>query len=232
MKYYILLVATCLASSILHAEETKFTQLSLPHGVQIKVPKNWWILSGDLNTSIETAGEAALKLSGLKIPLHKETLLFRANSMPRTTYANISITASDAEFTSEELGKTTPQEIQAATPIMKEVVAKTIAPGGFVLGDFEPVKLIKVDGNYGMAMTYQRSGPKGSVVVKILRMVVSNIEITIQMSYRKSEAALWNPVLDYMRTSITIKNESGSVTPNHILPAEQESNLPDSESDQ
>ena len=146
MKRYIFIIAAILGGAILHAEESKFAQLSLPHGVQIKVPKNWWILSGDLNTSIETAGEAALKLSGLEIPLHKETLLFRANSMPRTTYAGISVTASDAEFTSDELGETTPQEIQEATPIMKEVMAKMIAPGGFVLETFEPIELIKVDG--------------------------------------------------------------------------------------
>ena len=92
---FFLLLACCLVTPAV--AQSRFTRIELPLQVSIEVPQNWWILSGDLNTTIEAGGEAAVKLAGLELPPGKMVNLFRANSMPKTTYASIAVNATDSD---------------------------------------------------------------------------------------------------------------------------------------
>lgn len=185
--------------------KSNFAQVKLPLGVSIKIPKNWWVISGDLKTTLEAAAEAALDLSGLDIPAEKVVDLITANSMPRSTYAGVSITASDAEFDPEDLRTLTKEDLAETSLEMKKVMARVLKEGGFTIEEFEPLEIVKLDGFYGIRLKYQRSGPKGSVVVTVTRYVAKGKEISISISYRKKEAAIWKPITTFMSKSIYIR---------------------------
>lgn len=189
------------------AIESKFSQVILPHGVSVKIPKTWWLIGGDLNAALETFSETMIDLSGLDIPNFKETTLIRANSMPRTTYASISVTASDAEFKAEELRVLTKEELRIAGLEMRKMMNTLLKQGGDKIESFDPLTVVELDNVYGLDLNYQRSGPKGSVVVKATRYIVGDKEINITTSYRKKESTIWKPIILTIHNSININKK-------------------------
>lgn len=194
-----------IVASHVQADESKFAQLYLPLGVQIKVPKDWWVLDKDTNSSIDTMAEASLHLAGLEIAPNKETVLFRANTKNGTPYAAVSITAADAEFSSEDLIAATDESLKEATVMMKDTMSKVLAQSNFKLVSFEPLEVIKINGHPAMKMTYRRTGTNGDTIVVLLRLPVEGKEIALHTSYWASSEGLLKPVTDYIRTTIEIK---------------------------
>lgn len=201
----LLLLALLFTTPAVLADETNYAQLSLPHGVRVKVPKNWWIVGKDMNATIATVQEATLEMSGVDIPKFKQTLLFRASSMPKTTYASISVTATDPDMTSDDLAQVTPEILREIDPISRDAIRKMLKAGGYELESFEPIKVVKMNGLLAMEMNYQRSGPKGPVMVRTLNLPVGDKSIVFTLSYRKAEAGLWKVTTEYMKSSIEIR---------------------------
>jgi len=98
--------------------QSKFRRFDLPLHVSVEVPHNWWLLSGDLNTSIETAGEAVTKLAGLELPAGRKVNLLRANSMPRSTYAAIAVNANDPDIPPAVVESATTEELKGLEQMM------------------------------------------------------------------------------------------------------------------
>jgi hypothetical protein len=185
-------------------KDSRFTKLSLPLGVSVEVPKNWWLLNGDYNSSIETAAEAAMNLAGFPLPDGKKVNLFRANSMPRTTYAAIAINASDSELSVAELAAASDADIAALTKDFKEVMQSVFAEQKLKLLDYDPVRKVVINGHPALSITYRRSGPQGPVCVKQTRLVFGKKEIGLTLSYRESEAAIWKPIIGYIEKSLRV----------------------------
>ncbi len=70
---------------------SNFVLFKLPLGVEVQIPRGWWLLGSDLLKIIETSAEAGLDVSGVGIPDGQKVTLIAANSMPRSTYAAIRI---------------------------------------------------------------------------------------------------------------------------------------------
>lgn len=198
----ILILATTFS---LYGKESNFKQVNLPLNVSLKIPKNWWFISGDLEATIATAGEAAVELAGLEVPDKKEITLIRANSMPRSTYASIAITAVDADFTKDDLQQLKKASLAALTAQMKPLIERLLKQGGYILERFEQVEVVTHNDSVGLRVQYQRSGPKGSVVISQTSYIVKTKEIGITISYRKKENAIWKPILILMERSIAFK---------------------------
>lgn len=184
------------------ADDSRFLTLSLPYDIRVDVPRNWWVITGDLNKSLEAAGEAGANLAGYSIPAGTRVNLFRANSMPRSTFAGISITASDAELTRDELREATPDDLAQATASVKTMMTEVLEMNGRHLIEFDPIKVVEVDGHYGLLISYKKSGSQGPVIVRMTRLVVAEKEISFDLSYRESEKALWKPVVAYVEKSL------------------------------
>lgn len=191
-------------ASLGHAHDSRFATLHLPLGVTVEVPKNWWLLGGDYNATIETAGEAALNLTGFQMPTGKKVNLFRANSMPRSTYAAIAINASDSELSAEGLAAASDAELAKITTTLKDGMQRILAQQDLKLLDFEPVRIVMLDGHYALSVSYRRSGPQGPVSAKQTRLLVGKKEISLNLSYRESEAALWKPIVGYITKSFAV----------------------------
>jgi hypothetical protein len=189
------------------AAQSRFVRVQLPLGASVEVPQNWWLLSGDINTTIEAAGEAAVKLAGIDVAPGKKVNLFRANSMPRTTYAAIAVNATDTEFPPEVIRDATKVELKELEEAMAEMMKKTIAVQNLqFLGSLSFERKL-ISGHVSTVWRYRRSGPNGPVTVVMHRLYVRKKEISFNLSYREAEAALWKPVTEYMSQSIRVEKK-------------------------
>ncbi|MBA3805861.1 MAG: hypothetical protein H0X14_09160 [Acidobacteria bacterium] len=192
------------SASPLPAQDSNFAKLKLPLGVSVEVPKNWRLLDGDINATIETAAEAALNLSGVDLPKGKKVNLFRANSMPTTTYAAIAINATDSELNPDELKNASEAEIRELSSMMSEMMQKSLAAQNLKVIEFYGVRREYVGKHPALVTEYKRSGPQGPVIVQMTRLFLGQKEISLNLSYRESEAQLWKPIIQYIRKSLTV----------------------------
>lgn len=189
-------------------KDSKFRKLKLPLGVSVEVPKNWWVFDSDMNSTIETAAEAAMNLSDIELPTGKKVNLFRANSMPKTTFAGIAINANDSEIDPEGLKNATEEEIQEVakelTPEANQMMQETLSAQGLKLIEFYGLRGEFIGRHPAVVMEFKRSGPKGAVIVQVTRLFLGKKEISLTLSYRESEAQIWRPIVQYIRKSFTV----------------------------
>ena len=75
-----------------------------------------------LDAIIKTTAEATLKLANLPAPEGKRTTLFRANSMPRSTYASIAVSVVATRMALKEYneaGESDLRQLAGILPITK-----------------------------------------------------------------------------------------------------------------
>lgn len=188
----------------LPAQDSKFAKLKLPLGVSVEVPKNWWLLDGDMNTNIETAAEATLNLSGVELPKRKKVNLFRANSMPKTTYAAIAINATDSEMNPNDLKNASAKEIRELSPMIREMMQEALSAQNMKIIEFYGVRREFVGKHPALVIEYKRSGLQGPVIVQMTRLFLGEKEISLNLSYRESEGQLWKPIIQYIRKSLSV----------------------------
>ncbi len=190
--------------SSLPARHSLFVLVKLPLGVSIEVPKNWRLLDGNFNTTIETAGEAALNLAGIKLPTGQKVNLFRANSNPSTTYAGIAINATDSDISPTELLASSEADIRELAPLMHQMFDQGLATQNLRVIQFDGIRREIVDGHPSLVIEYVRSGPKGPVVMQMTRLFIGDKEISLNLSYRQSETGIWKPIVDHMRSTFRV----------------------------
>ena len=147
-----------------------------------------------------------MNLSGIELPSGKKVNLFRANSNPPSTYAGLAINATDSDISPADLLAASDAEIQELTPMMRQMFDQILPAQNLRVIQFEPVRRKIVDGHPALLVEYVRTGPKGPVVVTMTRLFVGKKEISLNLSYRRSEAVLWKPIVDYMRSSFRVAN--------------------------
>lgn len=186
---------------------TNFVTIKLPRGIQLQIPKGWWLLGSDENRLIEKSVEAVLDLSGEGTPDGQNTNLIAANSMPKSTYASVRVNSRiPPSVTPSEFSSVTSKVLQELQAEMKRFIEKTLPFQGRKLIEFSGSRIEKLSGYPAIVTEYRRSGPKGPVSVQSNAIFTKRQEIHIILSYRESEAALWKPVVAKIRKSIVIKN--------------------------
>jgi len=189
---------------VLGPRDSRFALIRLPLGISIEVPENWFVIDGEINTTIETGGEAVYRLTGMDLPTSKKVNLFRANSSPPTTYASIAIYATNSDISPDELLEADETEIRELSPLMHQMFEQGLATQNCRIIQFDSIVREIVNGYPALVISYIRSGPNGPVVVQMTRLFVGDKEISLNLSYRLSEIQLWKPILDYMRTTFQI----------------------------
>ena len=207
MKRTLLLLAieiALLLSKPAQANESQFATVKLPHGIEFQLPKTWWLIGKDFNAVIETAAQAVLDLSGIQTSDRTETNLIAANSMPKTTYAAVRVTYVTPPVASpKELQTATPADLKEMDPEMEAEARKLLAPSGLELLNYLGTTLDKLDGHPAMVINYRRSGPNGPVLVWLYQVLLPTATVKINFSYRESEAVIWKPVIQKIKTSFT-----------------------------
>ena len=201
-----LLVSFFVLSSAVADSNSNFAPVRLPRGIELQIPKGWWLLGDDHNRAIETSVEAAMDLSGLSLPDGQETNLIAANSMPRSTYAAVRVDSTiPPSLTPSEFASITAADIRELQNDMRQYFQKLLPLQGLQLIEFFGTRIEKISGHPAIVTEYRRTGPKGPVFVQINQIFTSSQEIRINLSYRESEVALWKPVVGKIKQSIVIK---------------------------
>lgn len=188
---------------------TRFTKLLLPLGVSLEVPDNWLVLDGEVNRTIETAGEAAMNLSGIALPPGQALNLFRANSNPPGTYAGISVNISDSEVLPSELLSATQAEIQGLGDYFRQNLDAGLATMDQRILRFDGIRRELISGRPALVIEYVRSDLTGlSVKVQMTRLHVDDKIISLNLSYRESEAGIWLSIIRYIRSTFKVEEAS------------------------
>lgn len=204
MKTLVLIIGLLLVPLATSAE-SNFAPVKLPRGVQLQIPKGWWLLGKDHKRLIQTTVEAAMDLSGIGLPDGQSTNLIAANSMPRTTYAAVRVDSTIPPSVSpREIGAATVAELKDLGNEIRAGLEKLLPLQNNQLLQFYGVRKDSISGYPVIVIEYQRSGPKGPVIVQVNRVFTNSQEININLSYRESEAALWRPIVGKIRQSITL----------------------------
>jgi len=204
---YILFLCAILVSAPSFAAESYFSSVKLPRGVEVQVPKGWWLLGKDYNRMIQTSVEAAMDLSGIGLDGGEEVNLIAANSMPRTTYAALRIDSTiPPSATPKEIINISKSELRELSSYMEQEFNKLLPLQGNRLLNFYGVHVERISGHPALVTRYRRSGPKGPVIVEINQIYPGGShELRMNLSYRESEKALWLPVVKKIRATIKIK---------------------------
>lgn len=185
---------------------SNFAPVTLQRGIELQIPKGWWLLSADHNRVIQTSVEAAMDLSGIGLPDGQETNLIAANSMPRSTYASVRVDSTiPPSVAPSEFASITAADIRELQTEMRQNLQKLLPLQGNQLIEFFGSRVEKISGHPAIVTEYRRTGPKGPVFVQINQVFTSSQEIRINLSYRESEMALWKPVVGKIRQSIVIR---------------------------
>lgn len=185
---------------------SNFAPVTLPRGIELQIPKGWWLLSADHNRLIQTSVEAAMDLSGIGLPDGQETNLISANSMPRSTYAAVRVDSTiPPSVAPSAFASFTAADIRELQTEMRQNLQKLLPLQGNQLIEFFGSRIEKISGHPAIVTEYRRTGPKGPVFVQINLVFTSSQEIRINLSYRESEVALWKPVVGKIRQSIVIR---------------------------
>ena len=186
--------------------ESNFSSANLPRGIELQIPRGWWLLGEDYNQIIQTTAEATLDLSGLGLLDGQETNLIAANSMPRSTYAAVRVdSVIPASVPLSMFSSITPADVREFQTDMHRNMQVLLPQQGLQLIEFMGSRIDKISGYPALVTEYRRTGPKGPVFVQINQIFTDSQDIRINLSYRESEVALWKPVIGKIRQSITIR---------------------------
>jgi hypothetical protein len=198
------LVLVIALHSIMLCQEIKFIEVKLPSGVSIDVPRNWWVIGGDLNQTLETSAQAVLDLTGVKN--ESKTNLLRANSMPRSTYAAISINFyENPDVTPNEIRTLSLKELKLMDDALRSTFEKGFKAQGVEVLNWYGTKKNIIDGKPALVTEYRRSGGNGAVFVQINSIYGKDKMVRLTLSYRESENLIWKPVVERMRVSFKMR---------------------------
>jgi hypothetical protein len=185
---------------------SNFTPVKLPRGIELQIPKGWWLLGADLNRVLQTLAEAAMDLSSIALPEGNEINLIAANSMPRSTYAAVRVDSTiPPSVVPSEFPSITAADVRELQSIMRQNLQKLLPLQGNQLIEFLGSRIETISDHPAIVTEYRRTGPKGPVFVQINQIFTSNQEIRINLSYREAEVALWKPVVGKIRRSIVVR---------------------------
>jgi hypothetical protein len=185
---------------------SNFVTVKLPRGVELQLPKGWWMLTAELNQLIDMSAEAAMDLSGINAPEGTEVNLIAANSMPRTTYAAVRVdSTTPVSGPPSEIANLTSADIKAFESEMRSNLQKLLPQQGNQLMEFFGVHQAAISGHPTLITEYRRSGPKGPVMVSIIQIFSPSQDLRINLSYREAEQAIWKPVIRKIYQSIVIR---------------------------
>lgn len=186
--------------------DSNFSTVTLPRGIELQIPKSWWLLGADYKQLIDTSVEAAMDLSGIGLQDGQETNLISANSMPRSTYAAVRIDSiTPVSFPPSMFSSITPADIREFDIEMRKDLQALLPQQGLQLIEFLGSRIDKISSYPALVTEYRRTGPKGPVIVQINQIFTDSQDIRINLSYRESEVVIWKPVIGKIRQSIIIE---------------------------
>lgn len=197
-------VAFIFLGSSAFAQEVLFREIQLSYGISLKIPAHWKVLSKDTMNNLGAASSAMMDNAGIEKPIGKQSLL-AVNATPNPTGAMIRVSiTSPPEYTQANLAATTATNLKDFGAEMLKKFRQLEASGGPKIIEMQPIRIEKINGQLTLVMPYVRAsnfGPSPWQVTQY-KTPVSDRLIEVTISYRKSDAIIWRPILEHVHRSV------------------------------
>jgi hypothetical protein len=184
-------------------------KVKLATGITLDLPRNWWLIQGELNKTIETSAQAVLDLSGIDMGERKDINLIAANCQPKSMYASVRVNVHRPPLTSpEEARKLTAADLAEMGADMKKMLVQTLPKQGFELRDYISTTREEIAGFPAIVSHYRRTEEvqgKQTALVWVTQVFAPGRTYRLNLAYRESEAGIWKPVIERIKTSIKIE---------------------------
>lgn len=214
-RYSTLLIFVTLAvgtSGLCHAQDSgAFAKLDFGGNTYIEVPRNWTYLDENLRKHLNTGGEAVARLAGITPNPGENVILVASNAYTsfRTPSATLRLSVRRGDGPTQvemrQLAKLPKMElVQLLTSVAEETRRAMIGIDG--------VKSIKtVDTRVAtnqeivcMFFAFETDTSDGAKLSQTYVCPLGNRSVKLSTSYRKSEAMLFRPVIEYVWQSLRV----------------------------
>jgi hypothetical protein len=189
--------------------DTNFVNVKLATGITLDLPRNWWLIQGELNKTIETSAEAVLDLSRMNLGDKKSINLIAANCRPQYMYASVRLNVSQPPLASpEDIRKLSSVALAEMGANMKQMLLETLPKQGFALRDYISTEKEEISGYPAIVNHVRRTDDaqgKQTALVRVIMIFAPGRTYRLNLAYRESEAGIWKPVIERIMTSIKIE---------------------------
>jgi hypothetical protein len=206
LSQILLFVLLCEATA---SSATNFVKLNLPTGIALDLPRNWWLIQGELNKTVEISAQAAVELTGVDLSNRKDVNLIAANCQPKSMYAAVRLNVRRPPlFSPEQILKSTPADLAEMGAEMKKSLIEILPKQGFDLKDYISTTREEIAGFPAITCHYRRTDDaegRQTALVWVIQIFAPGRTYRLILGYRESEAGIWKPVLERVKTSIEIQ---------------------------
>lgn len=199
------LAAFSLHVNLVHAQDTSFHRVQLAYGISLDVPSHWMVLSKNNRKNIGAAGQAMIDNAEIEGSSGRKENLFAMNAAPNPTGAMIRVSiTSPSEYTQDDLAAITPADLGVIRDETYGMFRKLESSGGPTIIEMQPFRVEKFNNHHVLVMPYVRAGAQGPSSWQVTQYKVpdSNRLIEMTLSYRKSDATVWRPILERVKRSV------------------------------
>lgn len=212
MAATLLLACLCVSPHVVRAQGSAFMKLDFGGAITVEVPRNWTYQDENLRRHLNTLGEATTRLAGITPNPGENIILVAGNAFTsfQTASATIRLSIRRGESPTQanvrELSKASRSELlQLLDPVITES-HKAMMNIGLV----KSIKTLdaQILSNHSLHCMFYESEALFSDSTKLLQTYICPMgdkSIKLTTSFRKSEAALFRPVLQHVWSSLRVK---------------------------
>lgn len=211
-----LIFILCPCVSTVASQKSTFVALQFGEDIAIEVPRDWTYLDDNMKKHINTASEAALKLSGISLNQGDNKILVAAHAYTqhRTPSATLRLSVRPQD---PKEGITQSEMRQEAPKLSKkqllEMVAPTISETKRAMINIEGIQSVKfIDARVEQSKhltclltEFENNADYGISLVQVYVCPAGDKSIKLTTSYRKSEATMFKPILKYVWNSLRVR---------------------------
>lgn len=184
-----------------------FVPVSLPHGVQIELPKNWVAVTNNQLITLDSSAQSRNEIVGMFDA--SSDLNFGANYyddagktaaiMNVRYYPDLGISQRDAQAAEQ-------MDIRELDSALREMMIKAGQISGFSILTWNGTSKLVINGITAFITEYKRSplNNNGNFKVRLVRIFNDSKSFTLTVSYRKNQEFLLRPICDRIISSLRI----------------------------
>jgi hypothetical protein len=206
MHHHLLTALLLLPIGVLGRE---FVPLDFDGEVSIEAPRHWTVLDENMKNHLNTLSEAVVRIAGLPQSANDNIILIAANahtSLPSPSATmRLSIRRGNVPSQTEirELDSLPPDELaQAFQPAAEQTRKMMLSIEGISSAKLVDTRVVKNKSLFCIYVEFETDSIAGTSMSKTYLCPISTKSIKLSTSYRKSEAPLFQPILEHVWQSL------------------------------
>lgn len=200
-----------------HGQGSSFAKLDFGETIFIDIPRNWTYLDENLKRHLNTGGEAVARLAGITPNPGENVILVAANAFTsfRTPSATLRLSVRRGDGPSQadvrEISRMSKAELsQFLAPIVEETQKTMIGVDGVKSANPLRASVVSNKSLSCMFFEFETETIDGTKVSQTYVCPMATNAVKLSTSYRKSEAAMFRPVTQYVWQSLNVASAAGS----------------------